>query len=43
MQLLHIIEDLSDLFDNADQYDIVYFNLKNPLTEFLHKRLVLKL
>ena len=24
-QLLHVVEDLSDMLDNGDPYDIIYF------------------
>ena len=25
-QLLHVVEDLSDMFDNGDPYDIIHFD-----------------
>ena len=30
-QLLHVVEDLSDMLDNGDPYDIIYFDLEKPL------------
>ena len=30
-QLLHVVEDLSDMFDNGDPYDIIYLDSKKPL------------
>ena len=30
-QLLHVVEDLSDMFDNGDPYDIIYLDFKRPL------------
>ena len=41
-QLLHVVEDLSDMFDNGDPYDI-YLDLKNAFDHVSHKRLVVKL
>ena len=29
-QLLHVVEDLSDMFDNGDPFDIIYLDLKKP-------------
>ena len=26
-QLMHVVEDLSDMFDNGDPYDIIYLDL----------------
>ena len=30
-QLLHVVEDLSDMFDNGDPFDIIYLDLKKRL------------
>ena len=27
-QFLHVVEDLSDMFDNGDLYDIIYFDFE---------------
>ena len=28
-QLLHVVEDLSDMFDNGDPFDIIFLTLKS--------------
>ena len=33
-QLLHVVEDLSNMFDNGEPYNIIYFYLKKPLIRF---------
>ena len=30
-QLLHVVEYLSDMFDNGDPFDIIYLDLKKRL------------
>ena len=30
-QLLHVVEDLSDMFDNSDPFDIIYLDFKKRL------------
>ena len=30
-QLLHVVEDLSNMFDHGGPYDIIYFDFKKPL------------
>ena len=42
-QLLHVVEDLSDMFDDGDPYDIIYLDLKKAFDQVLHKRLAVKL
>ena len=41
-QLLHV-EDLSDMFDNGDPFDIIYQNLKKAFDQVSHKRFAVKL
>ena len=41
-QLLHVVEDLSDMFDNGDPYDIIYLDLKKAFHQVSHKRLAVK-
>ena len=31
-QLLHVVEDLSNMLDNGDPYDIIYFYFRKSLT-----------
>ena len=42
-QLLHVFEDLSDMFDNGDPFDIIYLDLKKAFDQVSHKRLAVKL
>ena len=42
-QLLHVVEDLSDMFDNGDPYDIIYLDFKKAFDQVTHKRLAAKL
>ena len=42
-QLLHVFEDLSDMFDNSDPYDTIYFERKKAFDQVSHKRLAVKL
>ena len=42
-QLLHVVEDLSDMFDNGDPYDIIYLDFKKALDQVSHKRLAVEL
>ena len=36
-QLLHVFEDLSDMFDNGDPFDIIYLGLKKAFDQVSHK------
>ena len=36
-QLLHVVEDLSDMFDNGDPYDIIYLYYENAFDQVSHK------
>ena len=42
-QLLHVVEDLSDMFDNGDPFDIIYLDFKKAFDQVSHKRLAVKL
>ena len=42
-QLLHVVEDLSDMFDNSDPFDIINLDFKQAFDQVLHKRLTVKL
>ena len=42
-QLLHVVEDLSDMFDNGDLFDIISLDLKKAFDQVSHKRLDIKL
>ena len=42
-QLLHVVEDLSDMFDNGDPYDIIYLDFKKAFDQVSHKRLAAKI
>ena len=42
-QLLHVVEDLSDMFDNGDPFDIIYLDFKKAFDQVSHKRLPVKL
>ena len=42
-QLLHVVEDLSDMFDNGDPYNIIYLDFKKVFDQVSHKRLAVKL
>ena len=42
-QLLHVVEDLSDMFDNGDPYDIIYLEFKKAFDRVSHRRLAVKL
>ena len=41
-QLLHVVEDLSDMFDNGDPCDIIYLDIKQAFDQVSHKRLAVK-
>ena len=41
-QLLHVVEDMSDMFDNCDPFDIIYSDLKKVFDYVSHKRLTVK-
>ena len=41
-QLLHVVEDLSDIFDNGDPFDIIYLDFKKAFDQVSHKRLTVK-
>ena len=41
--MLHVVEDLSEMFDNGDPYDIIYFDFKKDFDQVSHKRLAVKL
>ena len=43
IQLLHVVEDLSDMFDNWDPYNIIYLDSKKAFDQVSHKRLAVKL
>ena len=34
IQLLHVVEDLSDMLDNGDPYDIIYLDIKKTWIRF---------
>ena len=36
-QLLHVVEDMSDMFDNGDPFDIIYPDLKKAFDQVSHK------
>ena len=42
-QFLHVVEDLSDMFDNDDPFDIIYLDSKKAFDQVSHKRLAVKL
>ena len=42
-QLLHVVEDLPDVFDNGDPYDIFYLDFIKAFDQVSHKRLAVKL
>ena len=42
-QLLHIVEDLSDMFDNGDPFYIIYLDFKKAFDHVSHRRLAVKL
>ena len=37
-QWLHVVEDLSDMFDNGDPYDIIYLDIWKAFDLVSHKR-----
>ena len=41
-QLLHVVEDMSDMFDNGYPFDIIYIDLKKAFDYVSHKRLTVK-
>ena len=41
-QLLHVVEDLSDMLDNGDPNDIIYLDFKKAFDQVSHKRLAVK-
>ena len=42
-QLLHVVENLSNMFDNCDPNGIICFDFKKALDQVSHKRLAAKL
>ena len=42
-QLLHVVEDLIDTFDNCDPYDITYLDFYKAFDQVSRKRMVVKL
>ena len=42
-QLLHVVEDLSDMFDNGDPFDIINPDFKKAFDQVSHKRLAVKI
>ena len=42
-QYLHVVEDLSDMFDNGDPYGIIYFGMKKAFDQLSHEFLAAKL
>ena len=42
-QLLNVVEDLSDMLDNGDPYDIINLDFKKAFDQVSHKRLAVKL
>ena len=42
IQFLHVVEDLSDMFDNGDPLDIIYLDFKKAFDQVSHKRLAVK-
>ena len=42
-QLLHVVEDLSNMFNNSDPFDIIYLDFKKAFDQVSHKRLAVKL
>ena len=42
-RLLHVVEDLSDMFDNHDPYDVIYLDYKKTFDQVSHRRLAVKL
>ena len=43
IELLHVVEDLSDMFDNGDPFDIIYLDFKKAFDQVSYKRLAVKL
>ena len=41
--MLHVVEDLSDIFNNSDPFDIIYLDLKKAFDQVSHKRFAVKL
>ena len=42
-QLLHVVEDLSYIFDNGDPFDIIYLDFTKAFDQVSHKTLAVKL
>ena len=42
-QLLHVVEDLSYIFDNGDPFDIIYLDITKAFDQVSHKTLAVKL
>ena len=42
-QLLHVVEYLSDMFDNGDPFDIIYLDFRKAFDQVSHKRLAVRL
>ena len=38
-QFLRVVEDLSDMFDNGDPFDIIYLDLRKAFDQVSHRRL----
>ena len=43
IQLLHVVQDLSDMFDKGDPYKIIYLDLKKAFDQVTPERLDVKL
>ena len=41
--LLHVVDDLNDMFDNGDPFDIIYLDSKKAFDQVSHRRLAVKL
>ena len=42
-QLLHVVEDLRDMLDNGDSFDIIYLGSKKAFDQVSHRRLAVRL
>ena len=43
VSLLHVVEDLSDMFDDEDPYDAICFDFKKAFEQVLYKLFALRL